>query len=202
MGRAFASPAADSIYVSFILKPIDGAEGTPFVTIMAAVAVCETIESVAGGEPRVKWVNDIYMDGRKVCGILAESVAGAAGGGPGAVVLGIGVNVNVPPGDFPEELRDRAGAVRMAPARRGLFAAELIRRVIDRHEELARGESPIQAYRERSLIIGREVVVIGPDGGETPAMAEGIADNGNLLVRYADGSRAALNSGEVSLRVT
>jgi BirA family biotin operon repressor/biotin-[acetyl-CoA-carboxylase] ligase len=176
-----------------------GADAT-LVTAMAAVAVCEAIESVAGGEPRIKWVNDVYMGGKKVCGILAESVSGPDGG-PDAIVLGIGVNINVPPDAFPAEIRETAGAVRMNPEKRDRFATELIRRVFDRYQDLERGESPIPAYRERSFIIGAEIAVVKPDGSEVPAVAEGIADDGSLLVRYADGSRASLRSGEISLKL-
>jgi BirA family biotin operon repressor/biotin-[acetyl-CoA-carboxylase] ligase len=199
MGRSFASPAADSIYVSFILKPIAKATSTPLITVMAAVAVCETIETMADGEPRIKWVNDIYMGGRKVCGILAEAVS-VAGSGL-CVVLGIGVNINVPPRAFPEGIRETAGSVRIAPQLRCRFAADLIKRVACGYDSLALGVSPVSDYRRRSFIIGSEVIVVKSGGGEASAVAEEIADDGSLLVRYADGRHEALNSGEVRVRL-
>ncbi|MDR1496309.1 MAG: biotin--[acetyl-CoA-carboxylase] ligase [Clostridiales Family XIII bacterium] len=212
-GRAFASPAADSVYLSFILQPITAAN-TLLVTIMAAVAVCEAVEKVTAGEPAIKWVNDIYLNGRKICGILAEAISGICSGtihsastdqkqndcGIDGVILGIGVNINVPPHDFPEEIRDTADSVSINPRDRGLFTAELIERVIEGYEGLTRGVSPIPAYRERSFIIDSEIIIVGYDDTETPAVAEDIADDGSLIVRYPDGSKESLNSGEVRVR--
>jgi BirA family biotin operon repressor/biotin-[acetyl-CoA-carboxylase] ligase len=200
-GRAFASPAADSVYMSFVLKPAGEIENTLLVTIMAAVAVCEAIEAVTEAAPSIKWVNDIYVEGKKVCGILTEAVSRAGSGAIDGLALGVGVNVNAPAGRFPEELRGTVGSIDMNPGDRCLFAAELIRRVVRGYETLTRGESPIRAYRERSFVIGREVAVIRSDGAEVPALAEGVADDGSLLVRYADGRTESLRSGEVSLRI-
>jgi BirA family biotin operon repressor/biotin-[acetyl-CoA-carboxylase] ligase len=148
---------------------------------------------VTACKPLIKWDNDIYIDGKKVCGILTEAVS-AADGGIDGLVLGVGVNINVPPERFPEELREIAGSVSIASGDRALFTAELIKRVFARHADLLDGKSPARAYRERSFIIGRNITVIGFDGAETPAVAEDIADDGSLRVRYADGRREALSS--------
>jgi BirA family biotin operon repressor/biotin-[acetyl-CoA-carboxylase] ligase len=196
-GRVFASPAADSVYMSFILKPAAAAADTLPVTIAAAVAVCEAIEARTSARPLIKWVNDIYIEGKKVCGILAEAVSGADGGIAG-IVLGVGVNINVPPESFPEELRGIAASLRIEKGDRARFTAELIRRVRARCDGLPGGTSPIQAYRERSLVVGAQIIVIGSGGFETPAVAEDIADDGALLVRYADGRRESLHSGEIN----
>jgi BirA family biotin operon repressor/biotin-[acetyl-CoA-carboxylase] ligase len=200
MGRFFASPRSDSLYVSFVLKPAAAVSDTLLVTIMAAVAVCEAIETVTGGKPQIKWVNDVYMEGRKVCGILTEAVAASGRAAIDGLALGVGVNINTSPCDFPEEIRETAGSVSMAPRDRGLFAAELIKSVLGGYEELMRGESPVPAYRSRSLVIGREVTLVERSGEETTATAEGIAEDGSLIVRYADGAKARINSGEISLR--
>jgi BirA family biotin operon repressor/biotin-[acetyl-CoA-carboxylase] ligase len=201
MGRVFASPEADSVYMSFILRPVGTATGTQLVTVMAAVAVCEAIEATGGGEPRIKWVNDIYMEGKKVCGILAEGVSASGSGAIDGIALGIGVNINVPRDGFPEEIREIAGSLGMSPGGRRSFAAELIKRVNAGYGELSRGVSPIDAYREKSFVIGREITVIKADGSETPATAERIADDGSLIARYADGLSERLNSGEISLKI-
>ncbi|MDR1292121.1 MAG: biotin--[acetyl-CoA-carboxylase] ligase [Clostridiales Family XIII bacterium] len=200
-GRVFASPAADSVYMSFILRPVGAAGDTPLVTVMAAVAVCEAIEAIAGGQPRIKWVNDIYSNEKKVCGILAEGVSASGSGAIDGIALGIGVNINVPQDGFPEEIRAIAGAVDMDPRDRRRFVAELIARVNARYDELSRGISPIGAYRERSLVIGKEIAVIRADGTEARAVAEGVADDGSLLARYADGRSEFLHSGEISLKI-
>jgi BirA family biotin operon repressor/biotin-[acetyl-CoA-carboxylase] ligase len=227
-GRGFFSPAADSVYLSFILrpaarsagttpahsKPDDSAGTTPaksanitLVTILAAVCVCEAIEAATDQRPLIKWVNDIYIEGKKVCGILTEGVAGGAGathpaiGGITSLVLGIGVNINVPPEGFPAEIRDTAGSVRMDPERRRAFTEDLIRRVLAGHEALLRGVVPIEAYRARSFVCGKDITILRADGSKTAARAESITDDGGLAVAYADGTREVLNSGEISIRV-
>ena len=112
-GREFASPGLDSVYASFILPPPQNLEGQ-LITAFAAVAVCEAIEQTTSYKPGIKWVNDIFVDGKKVCGILAETI-------PHAVVLGIGVNINLGKDDIPDELRDIAGSLYMDDATRERF---------------------------------------------------------------------------------
>jgi BirA family biotin operon repressor/biotin-[acetyl-CoA-carboxylase] ligase len=132
---------------------------------------------------------------------LAEGVSAPGSGAIDGIALGIGVNINVPQNDFPEEIRGVAGSVEIDPRERRRFAAELIKRVNAGYDKLSRGISPIKAYRERSLVIGREITVIKAGGASIPAIAEGIGDDGSLLARYADGQSERLNSGEVSLRI-
>jgi BirA family biotin operon repressor/biotin-[acetyl-CoA-carboxylase] ligase len=141
------------------------------------------------------------MDEKKVCGILAEGVSASGSGAINGIALGIGVNINAPQNSFPEEIRGIAGSVEMDSRDRRSFAAELIQRVSAGYDKLSRGISPIDAYREKSLVIGREITVIKADGSETPAIAEGIADDGSLLARYESGLLEHLNSGEISLKI-
>ncbi|MDR0817015.1 MAG: biotin--[acetyl-CoA-carboxylase] ligase [Clostridiales Family XIII bacterium] len=204
-GRAFVSPAADSVYMSFILKPAVKA-GPPFlVTIMAAVCVCEAIEEVCGAQspyaqtPLIKWVNDVFLDGRKICGILTEAVSDVESGGIESIVLGIGININVPEDAFPEDIREIAGSLRLDPGDRNRFAAALVRHVRAAYAKLSEGISPIAAYRSRSLVTGHEITVLGANARK--ATAREILDNGSLLVEYADGSTEVLVSGEVSVRL-
>jgi BirA family biotin operon repressor/biotin-[acetyl-CoA-carboxylase] ligase len=212
-GRGFASPAADSVYVSFILPPPPEPQAPiqPFLlTGLAAVAVCEAIEEFCGprqmpGElpqiPGIKWVNDVLIDGRKVCGILTEAVSDAGTGAIKSYVLGIGVNINVPAGDFPEDVRGIAGAVRLRPADRIPFAATLIARIQSGHARALQGESPINAYRKRSLMPGKPITVLGPNQESRTATAKEILEDGSLLVEYADGRTEAVRNGEVSIRL-
>jgi BirA family biotin operon repressor/biotin-[acetyl-CoA-carboxylase] ligase len=201
MGRPFFSPAADSVYISFILRPATEIKDTLLITIMAAVAVCEAIENVAGAKPRIKWVNDIFIGRRKVSGILTEAISTAGSGAIDVIALGIGVNVNAPREIFPDELQKVVGAVDIDPDDRCVFAAELIKRVSVRYEELIHGKSPIDDYRKRSLVIGKEAMIVAQDGTESIVIVEGIADDGSLVVRYENGKREALNSGDIRLRI-
>ncbi len=201
-GRAFYSPPGTGLYMSLLLRPRQSAWHGARITTLAAVAVCEAIEAVAGARPAIKWVNDILLDAKKVCGILAEA---AAAGGPESglryAVLGIGVNVCPPAEGFPPELRDIAGSVLQAfePGARCRLAAEILSRFIARY----RAEQPdgdMAAYRARCAALGREVSVLLPEGPRA-AYAYDVDGEGRLLVRYGDGTEGALSSGEISIRL-
>ena len=105
LGRHFTSPPGTGIYFSLLLRPHCTAEKSLFITTTAAVAVCEAIEQVTGLNPQIKWVNDVYLNEKKVCGILTEASVDFENGGLNWAVLGIGINIAVPEDGFPEEIR-------------------------------------------------------------------------------------------------
>lgn len=111
-GRSFYSPADTGLYLSVLLRP-DGMipDQAVKITTMAAVAVCEAVEKISGKETWIKWVNDIYQEGRKISGILTEASISMENGSVEYVILGIGVNVYPPKGGFPEDIRETAGSV-------------------------------------------------------------------------------------------
>lgn len=110
-GKTFFSPAATGLYLSIVLRPTLAADRGQFITCAAAVACAQAIEQVTGAESLIKWVNDIYCDGRKVAGILTEGVVDMESGHFEHAVLGIGVNVKPPADGFPHDIADVAGAV-------------------------------------------------------------------------------------------
>ena len=110
LGRSFFSPDSTGIYMSLLLRPKCKAEETTLITTAAAVAVCRSLEK-AGVNPQIKWVNDIFVNDKKVCGILAEAGFNAGTPCPDYVVLGVGINMYPPESDFPEDLKQIAGAV-------------------------------------------------------------------------------------------
>ena len=120
-GKSFVSPGGGSIYMSLILPPLEN-PAEQHITILAGVAVCEAIEKSTAYKPGIKGINDIIVEGRKVCGILAEGI-------PDAVILGIGVNINLEEKDFPEELRETAGALRLGKDERDRFFDALVETV-------------------------------------------------------------------------
>lgn len=192
MGRSFFSPAETGLYMTLTLGRAARLRDPALLTIAAATATADAIEALTGAPAAIKWVNDIYMAGRKVCGILCEAVTD--GGGETAVLAGIGVNVATE--NFPEELRHKAGALPRAVDRAAL-AAEITARLLriwDAPEE----SDFLAAYRARSFIMGRRVRFLR-DGAEREALALAIDDNGALLVRHDDGREEALRSGEVSV---
>ena len=186
LGRTFVSPPGTGLYMSLLASL---PENTPpgRITILSAVAVCRALEELTSLRPAVKWVNDIFVRGRKVCGILAEGVGQA-------VIIGIGVNVSTPPGGFPPEA-GVAGALNV-PLDRSLLAGRITRFLMD---GLGDPLSPelLSQYRQRMPLMGREVCyMLG--GRQEKGRVTGIAEDGGLMVEGADGPRT-LESGEVTL---
>ena len=195
-GRSFFSPTG-GIYLSTLLRPA-GHTRPELVTSCAAVAVARAIERLCPLEVGIKWVNDLYAGGRKVCGILAEAGFTPAGD-MDYIVLGVGINVA--PVEFSPELRDIAtslGNEGCTPSRAALIAA-LLEEWERAYATMDSGEF-LEESRRRSVVLGREVTVL--QGAETfPATAVAITEDGHLLVRTAAGEHL-LRAGEVSLRVS
>ena len=204
MGRSFFSPKDSGLYLSILLRPSAGASASLSITTAAAVAVCRAIGDVFGIEAKIKWVNDVFVGGRKVCGILTEAALCAETGALDYAVLGIGINVYEPPSGFPPEIAEIAGALlpgseRRPNARNALLAAILSQffELYDRLHENAH----IDEYRARSIALGRHIAVVPlVGGGERSAVVEAITDDAALILRFDDGSRETLTSGEI--RVT
>ena len=189
VGRSFSSPEG-GLYLS-LLYSFDAPPAA--FTACAAVAVRRAIKASCGLEAGIKWVNDLLLDGKKVCGILTESA-------DGAVVVGIGLNVNT--ADFPPELPGAASLASVSG--REYDIAELAAAVIRELDGLAAAYPACLAacraeYAAACVNPGREVLIIR--GGEkSPAFAEAVAEDFSLLVRYPDGKRENVFYGEVSLR--
>lgn len=200
-GRSFFSPADTGLYLSILLKPSeDPATASLGLTTMAAVAVCEAIESVSGKKCDIKWVNDILIDNKKVCGILCEASYALEDQRLFAVVVGLGINVYPPKGGFPDEIKEIAGTVfsRSESGKRNRLAAEVINRFMAYYRGTAEANY-VDEYIERSVVPGNDIDVI--IGGETRrARALAIDDSCGLVVRYEDGSVETLRFGEVSIR--
>jgi len=191
-GRTFHSPEG-GLYLSTLLRPVDPNPG--HITCRAAVAAARAIESLCDAKIDVKWVNDLYLNGRKVAGILAEGVL-APDGTLTAVVLGIGINVGEM--TFPADLQPIATSLAnegFAVTREDLAAAFL-----NALTDALADPAAMAEYRRRNCVLGRQVTVM--QGNDTyPATAEGITDDGHLIARTADGHVHELSSGEVSIRL-
>ncbi|WP_315436417.1 biotin--[acetyl-CoA-carboxylase] ligase [uncultured Selenomonas sp.] len=201
MERAFFSPPGKGIWVSILLRPTFLPQDAPKCTLMAAVAVARAMEAF-GLRAAIKWPNDILHDGRKLVGILTEMSAEMDR--VNYVVIGIGINVNIAPEDFPAELRAIATSLMQmkgAPLPRVAFLQELLRVLDDLYASVQReGFAPVlAAWREYSVTLGQEVRVIGPAGEEFEGVAVDIDAEGALLVDTAEGRRRVL-AGDVSIR--
>ena len=198
--RRFYSPPRTGIYVSFILRPALPAERAVMITSLAAVAAARAIESLTGVEVGIKWVNDLYIAGRKCCGILCEASMDFESGGLEYVVVGIGINVGRM--RFPDELASIATSVENEcglPVSRSRLIAEIANQISALYADLPSG-SFMAENRRRSVVIGREVTVLG---GAEPytAKAVDIDGQGRLVVELPGGQTQILNSGEISIRL-
>lgn len=199
-GRGFFSPADTGIYMSIILKPV-AYPGTQVLrlTTMAAVAVCEAIEKLSGKVAGIKWVNDVYVDRKKVCGILSEASYGLEDGKLDCVIVGIGINAYRPKGGFPHELAGRAGNIfdQHSAGKRNQLAAEVLNRLMSYYNSDSTDDH-FEAYRQRSIVLGKDIEISKNDV-ERRAHAVDLDEDCGLVVRFEDGSEEVLKSGEVSI---
>lgn len=201
LGRSFYSPSDTGVYLSILLRP---GSKTPKdaakLTTLAAVAACEAIESVSGKTASVKWVNDVFVNGKKVSGILTEAAFGLETGLLDYAVLGIGFNAYAPTGGFPKDIENVAGAIYGSKQNDGKnrLASTFLNRFMDYYSKDGFGNYA-EEYRRRSFVIGKDICVISANG-QRKAEAVGIDDECRLLVRYGDGCTEFLSSGEISVR--
>lgn len=172
------------------------------VTPLAAVAVSRAVEGLTGKKPLIKWVNDIYLDGKKICGILCQRICD--GEGKERVIIGIGVNVTEPENGFPKQIKERAGAIfpcgQSGPCEKQCFKSRLCAETVNEIYGLFEkdGELILSEYKKRMFLLGREISFCL--NGETfKATAEDIARDFSLLVRLREGETKHLSSGDVML---
>ena len=201
-GRQFFSPIDSGVYLSLLLRPTAySPQQATCLTAAAAAAMCQAIEAVTGQQPGIKWVNDIFLHGKKVCGILTEAAVGLETGALDYMVLGAGVNLYPPVKGFPEEIQPIAGSVleHSCPEAKNRLVGEFLNRFWDfyTHPEC---RAYLEDYRARSLAIGRNVTVLSA-GKAVSAYAYGIDDDFRLLVRYENGDTEALSYGEIRIQL-
>ena len=204
MGRSFHSPAGHGVYFSLLLRPGPKSVYAALITSAAAVAAARAIEQVFGVRAGIKWVNDLLIDGRKVCGILTEATFDMESGLIESAVLGIGINVTRPSNGYPGDIGDVAASLTGRHSGSGGERSRLIAAVLDSFLELYTDlpkRSFLDDYRSRSVLPGQEILVLSQSGNR-PALALEIDDKCRLVVRYENGEIAALNSGEVSVRMS
>lgn len=194
MGRSFYSPKATGLYMTVLLKASSSVKSNVLLTTAASVAVAKAIDVLCGVKTEIKWVNDVYLGGKKICGILCESFEA---NGERYVALGIGLNLYTE--SFPKELSETADSLYPSPNMNYDFAAEIFKQLYSFYGKETSREM-IEYYRERSFVIGKKVAFI--DNGETYfGTAENVDDYGRLIVLLRNGEKRILSSGEISLRL-
>ena len=201
LGRSFYSPSGTGLYLSCILPIDDNAEYPISLTAATGVAVCRSIEKVLGISPKIKWVNDLYLGDKKICGILAEAVNDSESGKIAAIVIGIGINCTTE--DFPKELINAGSLCCGEYDFPRLKLAEVILNEIDK----VLTEEFIEEYKRRSNVLGRKIYVIdNKTATKKAAYAKGIDKNGGLVVQYEkdginkDVVEETLTTGEITVR--
>ena len=201
MGRRWVSPAGCNLYLSFVLRPrLDPADSAR-TTLLAAVAVADTLRDLVPCRPRIKWPNDVLLRGRKAAGILSEIACE-----PGRtffVVVGIGVNLNFPRSLMPPDIRERATSVMEesgAAADRVQAARSLVRCMEKRYIEFEeRGFASIaRSWNGYARMEGEHVRVRTPDG-VLAGRVQGLDGNGFLVLEDGDGRPRRVVSGDVFL---
>jgi BirA family biotin operon repressor/biotin-[acetyl-CoA-carboxylase] ligase len=199
MGRSFYSPKYSGIYLSIILRQKIDAENSIKITTAAAVSVARVIEKFSDKKAYIKGVNDIFVDSKKVCGILTESVFKKDSAKIEYSVLGIGINLTTPKGGFPKEIKDIAGGI-FESADNELklqMAEEIINDFMSIYINLEQDDF-YREYKNRSIVLGKEISFL-KDGQTVLAKVADIDDKCRLVVEKQNGDREIISTGEVSL---
>ena len=199
LGRSFQSPAGKGVYLSILLRPRQTGEALMRATGMAAVAVCRAVQRVSGAQVGIKWTNDLILNGKKLAGILAETVVL---GDQVALILGVGVNVHHRREDFQGEVADLAASLAMegySASRAALAAAmmEELYAISDASQQQI--QTYVQEYRRSCITLGREIRLVWTED-QKKARAIDIDDAFGLVVQLEDGTVSIVRSGEVSVR--
>jgi len=201
LGRSFYSPAESGIYMSLILRPNVYASEAVLVTTAASVGVCRAIRRVTNKDLQIKWVNDIYLGDKKICGILTEAVTNFETGLVECVIIGIGLNFRLPENNFPEDLKEIVGSLfkeKPDTLTRNQLVAEIINEVLELCEDLENRDFLID-YKKYSMVLGHKIRVHRQDEWSF-ARAIDISDNGGLIIENEFGELETLNSGEITIR--
>ena len=200
LDRQFVSPAGKGLYMSIIIRPESDIKFAPMITSAAAVAAAIAVENICGSEVQIKWVNDLYMNGKKICGILTEAAVNTDGKSLEYVIVGIGINVRSISDELDDELKLRASSIEDETGKildRNVLCAAVLNE-LDTWLGKIEDRSYITEYRQREFLTGKRI--IAESGGKIiTGTAVGIDRNANLMVELPNGDIINLNSGEANL---
>ena len=197
LGRSFFSPGGKGLYMTLLFHPEKAKADGVWITAVAAVAVRRAIMRLSPIDPRIKWVNDLYADGKKLCGILAKASLDAKGE-PNYILVGIGINLYK--GAFPDEIKEIATSIETAGGGRvdrNTLAAEITKEFFAALDQ--RQNDLIEEYKRASLVLGKKIKTVTATDSYY-ATATDITDSGELVLIKEDGKRVIFSTGEVSIR--
>lgn len=215
LGRTFVSPKDCGVYFSLLYSPRGGVKNPALYTAAAAVSVARAVSKLYGEKPAIKWVNDVFLAGKKICGILVEGIANFETGCIDAAVIGIGININKNPA-LEGEIKKIVGSIEEAKLLKGekmpglsknVLVAEVLKNLIDFYEAFEKSDEKIksemiQEYRKLSMLTGQTVnvnSVAGTSGETYRATVKDVDEEMHLVVQTESGEIRKLSSGEVSL---
>ncbi len=194
-GKSFYSPSGDGLYLSIVLSPDATLFEATAITPLTAVIVTEVLGELTSKQPQIKWVNDIFIDGKKVCGILTEAIFDHEQDKISAVIVGVGINLTTT--EFPTEIEGIAGSV--GNIDRYILTAEIFKRLKKACDKINTRDF-MERYRKYSLVIGKEIS-FSKNGVDYCGIAKSILDDGSLSVSTKDGEML-LSSGEISIKLS
>lgn len=195
--RPFFAAKQQGIYMSLLLEPKEQLQELPQYTILMAVAVAEAIDELLGVESQIKWVNDIYLNHKKVVGILSEAMTDVETNSLKYIIIGMGINFSIPQEKFPEELREKATSL-FSDGKATTTRNQLIINIWNRFFDLlAEQTTYLDSYRKKSFVLGKKITFKRKDQLYL-GTAVAITDIGELVVDLGD-EKVTLSSGEISL---
>lgn len=193
--RTFFSPTNTGIYFSTILKKSLPIKDVSLITLISAVAVCKAITKLTHFNPQIKWINDVYLNNKKICGILVENICNFNNMKSKAIVTGIGINISTE--NFPKDIQDKAGSIMCDNLSRNKLIAEILNNLFDLSQDIYNGQI-IKEYKSLSVVLNKQIVYIKHNKTYT-ATAIDINNIGNLIVRDENNNISILDCEEVSI---
>lgn len=200
-GRSWESPAGENLYFSILLRPKLEPGKAPMLTLVMAYSIAKVLKEQENFSVQIKWPNDLILSGKKICGILTEMML--SGREVDFVIVGVGVNVNV--SEFPEELQDKATSLYLEKGE-SFEREKLLQQILKEFDKQYKTFMQVQdlsfmqnEYNQILVNKDKEVLVLEP-GNEYQAIALGINESGELLVKKDDDNIENVFAGEVSVR--
>ena len=193
--RSFFSPANTGIYFSTILQKSLPIKDVSLITLISAIAVCRAISKLTNLNPQIKWINDIYLNNKKICGILVENISDLTNLKSKGIVVGIGINISTE--NFPKDIENKAGSVMHNGLSRNKLIAEILNNLFNLSKDVY-NKKIIEEYKSLSLVLNKKIRYI-KDNKTYTATAVDINDNGNLIVKDDNNNISILENEEVSI---